>query len=126
MSTEDAGSTGSPSAPTTGATRRVGQVIGLADGALEEYARLHADVWPGVLDTLRRAHIRNYSIYRHGDLLFSYFEYTGDDYEADLATIAADPVTQEWWRHTDPLQRTLRERPEDPWWTPMEELFHLD
>ncbi len=106
--------------------RRVGSVVGLADGALEEYARLHREVWPGVLDTLRRAHVTNYSIYRHGDLLFSYYEYTGDDYDADMAMIAADPVTRDWWRLTDPLQRTLRERPDEPWWVPMEELFHLD
>lgn len=106
--------------------RRMGSVIGLADGALGEYARLHADVWPGVLDTLRKAHVTNYSIYRHGDYLFSYLEYTGDDYEADMAGVAADPVTQEWWQHTSPLQRTLRQSPEEPWWMPMEELFHLD
>jgi L-rhamnose mutarotase len=106
--------------------RRVGAVVGLAAGALEEYTRLHRDVWPEVLDALRRAHVTNYSIYRHGDLLFSYYEYVGDDYEADMASIAADPATQRWWRLTGPLQRTLRVAPGDEWWLRLEEVFHLD
>jgi L-rhamnose mutarotase len=33
---------------------------------------------------------------RLGDLLFAYYEYTGDDYAADIAAIAADLTTQQW------------------------------
>ena len=106
--------------------KRVASVVGLAEGALEEYVRIHSDVWPGVLDTLRRAHVTNYSIYLHGDILFSYYEYRGDDYETDMALIAADPVTKEWWRITEPMQRTLRKGREDPWWVGLDEVFHLD
>ena len=61
--------------------------------AIEAYERLHAEPWPGVLAAMR-ANIRNYSIFRHGEDLFAYFEYTGDDFEADMAAMAADPVTQ--------------------------------
>ena len=45
-----------------------------------------------MLDAIRRANIRNYSIYRHGELLFAYFEYVGDDFAADMAAMAADPI----------------------------------
>ncbi|MBK6510267.1 MAG: L-rhamnose mutarotase [Haliea sp.] len=37
------------------------------------------------------------------DSLFSYFEYTGTDYEQDMRSVAADLETQRWWRTTDPL-----------------------
>ena len=41
-----------------------------------------------------RANIRNYSIYRHDERLFAYFEYVGDDFAADMAAMAADPDVQ--------------------------------
>ena len=105
--------------------RRFGQVIGLRPEGRAEYLRLHAEVWPAVEATLTRANIHNYSIFLHEDLLFGYFEYTGDDLEADLASISADPVTQRWWTHTEPLQRRLTEGPGGPW-TDMTEVWHLD
>lgn len=106
--------------------RRVASVIGLPPENVEEYERLHAAVWPGVLARLEASNVGNYSIYRHGDLLFSYFEYTGTDYEADMALIAADPVTQEWWAVCEPLQRPLDDRAEGEWWKELPEAFHLD
>ncbi|HUY30535.1 MAG TPA: L-rhamnose mutarotase [Acidimicrobiales bacterium] len=106
--------------------RRVASVIGLAEEHAEQYLLHHRAVWPEVLDALSRAHVTNYSIYRHGDLLFSYFEYRGTDFEADMARIAADEATQRWWSIMMPMQRTLRTGPEDPWWTDLEEVFHLE
>lgn len=104
--------------------RRVASVIGLPRGGAEEYERLHAKVWPGVLAQIERSNVRNYSIYRYGELLFSYFEYIGDDYEADLAAMAADPETQRWWSVCSPLQRAVPERVEGEWWHELPEVFH--
>lgn len=106
--------------------RRVASVVGVADEHAEEYLRLHRSVWPDVLAMLEAAHVTNYSIYRHGDLLFSYFEYRGSDYEADMARIEQDPATQRWWSEVMPLQRTLRSGDGEPWWTPLDEVFHLE
>jgi L-rhamnose mutarotase len=105
---------------------RVASVIGLPPENIARYEELHANVWPGVLERLRASHITNYSIYRHGDLLFSYFEYSGDDYDADSAAIAADPTTQEWWAVCEPLQRPLEDRADGEWWKQLPEVFHLD
>ncbi len=104
--------------------RRVAQVIGLPQENREEYERYHAAVWPTVLDRLARSHVTNYSIYRHGELLFSYFEYVGEDFDADMAAIAADPETQRWWAVQMPLQRPLDDRAEGEWWTTLPEVFH--
>ena len=52
--------------------RRVGQVIGLKPDQIEAYERLHAAVWPEVLAMISPCNIRNYSIFRHGNLLFAY------------------------------------------------------
>jgi L-rhamnose mutarotase len=105
--------------------RRIGQVVGLRPEKRAEYLRLHAEVWPEVEAALRRANIRNYTIFLHGDLLFAYFEHTGDDLDADLAAVAADPVTREWWTHTEPCQRRLTDGAGGPW-TDLTEVWHLD
>ena len=58
----------------------------------------------------RAANIRNYSIYRHGELLFAYFEYVGDDFAADMARMAADPIIQAMVALTDAMQEPYPER----------------
>ncbi|HEY7049261.1 MAG TPA: L-rhamnose mutarotase [Jatrophihabitantaceae bacterium] len=107
-------------------TRRVASVIRLRPEQEQTYRELHAAVWPGVLATLRAAHISNYSIFLRDGLLFSYLEYSGDDYAADTARIAADPETQRWWQLTDPCQQPLDTAGAGEWWAPAEEVFHLD
>ena len=108
--------------------QRYGMVIGVKPEMIEEYVRLHADTWPDVLAMITKCNIRNYSIYlkeltpgQH--VLFSYFEYTGSDFEADMAKMAADPVTQEWWGVTAPCQIPLAGEES---WAHMDEVFHTD
>jgi L-rhamnose mutarotase len=105
---------------------RYGMVLRLQPGALEEYARLHRAVWPEVLKKIAECNIRNYSIYHKDGWLFSYFEYIGEDFEADMASMAADPATQRWWDVCMPLQDPLPTRAEGEWWADMDELFHAE
>jgi L-rhamnose mutarotase len=106
--------------------KRYGQVVGIRSDAIAEYERIHAAVWPEVLATIEACNIRNYSIFRYGTTLFAYFEYIGEDYAADMAKMAADPKTQEWWRITDPMQVPLPERRPGTWWMEAKEVFHVD
>ncbi len=106
--------------------KRYGMVIRVKPEKLEEYKKYHVDVWPGVLDMIRQCNIRNYSIYHKDGYLFSCFEYTGDDFEADMAKMAADQKTQEWWAIMEPMQEPLLTRKEGEWWAEMEEVFHTD
>ncbi len=48
---------------------RVGQIIGLKPDQIEAYERLHAAAWHEVLAMIHSCNIRNYSIFRHGELL---------------------------------------------------------
>lgn len=110
--------------------RRFGQIIKLKPDMYDTYKRLHAETWPAVLAAIHRANIRNYSVYHRGGLLFAYFEYIGADFDADMATIAADPTTLEWWQVTDPCQEPFEGTSTGSlagnWWLNMEELFHTD
>jgi L-rhamnose mutarotase len=89
--------------------QRMGKVIGIAPEHIAEYKKLHAEVWDKVVARLQSSNITNYSIFLREpeNLMFSYWEYVGDNFSADSAAIAADPVTRDWWAD-------------------MEEVFHLD
>ena len=106
--------------------KRYGSVIKVKPEKLEEYKKLHANVWPEVAAMITECNVRNYSIYYHDGYLFSYFEYVGEDYEADMAKMAADPMTQKWWGVCKPCQQPLERRAEGEWWASMEEVFHQD
>jgi L-rhamnose mutarotase len=112
-------------------TLRWGSIVGVREESLLAYTQLHAAVWPGVLSALGDVNIRNYSIYlgqvRPGEyVLFSYFEYVGDDFEGDMKRMAADKVTQLWWTYTDPLQARLPGTPQGAQWKAIQEVFHTE
>lgn len=110
--------------------RRFGSVIGLDPAKERCYRDLHAQAWPSVLDRLRRSSIRNYSIYvteiEGRTYLFSYFEYVGRDFDADMQAIADDPDTRRWWKETDPCQIRLPTRKPGANWSGMEMVFLME
>lgn len=105
---------------------RKGWVIKVKPEKLEYYKMLHANPWPSVVSMLKECNIRNYSIYYRDGYLFSYLEYTGEDWEEDMAKMAADSATQVWWEETDPCQEPVESAQEGEWWVDMEEVYHLD
>lgn len=105
---------------------RHGEVIAVRPEGLEAYIAHHAAVWPEVAAMITECNIRNYSIFLHDGLLFAYWEYVGTDFSADMAKMAADPKTREWWAVVKPLQSPLASRKTDEWWASMEEVFHQD
>ena len=106
-------------------------VTGIKPEKIAYYKELHANAWKGVLKKIEECNIRNFSIYlkKIDDkyYLFSYYDYVGDNYEQDMKKIAADTITQRWWRETDPCQLPLPEAAAaGKIWTPMEEVFHAE
>ena len=106
--------------------KRFGQIIGIDNQQFEKYKAYHAAVWPEVLKMITACNICNYSIFHKDGLLFAYMEYSGGDFEADMAKMAADPKTKEWWSVMMPLQKPISTRSVGEWWADMEEVFHLD
>jgi len=106
--------------------KRYGTIIKVKLDKLEEYKKLHANVWEGVLKTIKDCNIRNYSIFYRDGLLFSYFEYIGEDFDKDMQKMKEDPITQEWWKLTNPCQEPIETAKENEWWAKMEEVFHCD
>ena len=106
--------------------KRYGMVVKVRPDALEQYRLLHSSAWPEVLKMIKQCNIRNYSIYHKEDMMFSYFEYVGEDFDADMAKMAADPTTQKWWDVCKPCLEPLETRAEGEFWANMEEVFHCD
>jgi L-rhamnose mutarotase len=106
--------------------QRFGQVIGIKPDRLIEYKAYHSKVWPEILDMISQCNIHNYSIFYKDNVLFAYFEYHGMDFNKDMAKMAADPKTQEWWAVMMPMQEPVPNRSQDEWWADMEEVFHLE
>jgi L-rhamnose mutarotase len=106
--------------------KRFGQIIGVDPRQFESYKKYHEAVWPDVLKMISECNIRNYSIFHKDGLLFAYFEYIGEDFTADMAKMAANPVTQKWWEIMEPMQRPVENRKEGEWWASMDEVFHVN
>ena len=105
---------------------RYGMVIKVKPEKLKEYKELHANAWPEVLELLKKCNIRNISIYYKDGFLFEYFEYMGDDFQADTAKLLEVPIYKKWLALCDPCQEPLETRGENEWWSKMEEVFHCD
>ncbi len=115
----------------THAVQRHGAVIAIPKESIAEYKELHAATWPGVLKTIDKSNIHNYSIYLgevtpDQNYLFAYYEYTGKNFDADMARMKNDKTTQQWWKRTDPLQSPLPTRKRGEWWAEWQEVFHHD
>ena len=116
----------SPSPP-----RRFASVTGLRPEKAARYRELHGKPWPGVIAKLKECGIRNYSIHvKEIDgkpYLFSYFEYTGRDFPADMKKMADDPETGRWWKETDPCQAPLPDAAaKGKIWSDAEEVFYME
>jgi L-rhamnose mutarotase len=103
---------------------RVGSLIKLKPEYEEQYIILHKNTFPGVLERISQSNIRDYSIFLLDGILFSYYEYIGDDFDQDMTKIGEDSVTQDWWKLTDPMQEPLETRKKGEWWASIDEIFH--
>lgn len=93
--------------------RKVGMVIKINPERIEEYLAAHADTNPGVRDLLTRYNMRNFSIFmtrlEDGNYYeFGYYEYWGNDFDGDMAKLAAEPRNIEWLKLCDPMQIPLK------------------
>ena len=102
-------------------TQRSAFVLKVRPERVDEYVRAHREVWPEMLDALRGAGIRNYSIFRAGNDVFGYFE--SDDLAAAGRYLAAQEVSARW---QDAMADLLEERVPDAGPAALPEIFRLD
>ena len=99
---------------------RVAWVMRLKPGNEAIYKKKHDEIWPEMLELMKRQGIRNYSIYRYGLTLFAYLE---RDRPAKAGE-PHDPVVLRWWKMMEPYMDYNADG--TPWQEPIEEMFHAD
>lgn len=86
--------------------RKMGLMSGLKPDKELDYRFLHQTNWPGIVDGMIASNYRNWTTFLVdlGDklYLFTYFEYIGEDIDADNKVMASDAVTNRWWQFTEP------------------------
>ena len=109
--------------------KRFAQAVLLKDDPeiIRQYEEYHANVWPEVVEGLRRCGVRRMFIYRYGRQLFMFMEAEdGFDLERDMPKYAEHPRVKVW----DELMRTFQEpvpgAPKDGTWVRMSEVFALE
>ena len=101
-------------------TERRGFVLRVKPDRIDEYVEAHRHVWPEMLEALRAAGIRNYTIFRAGNEMFGYFE--SEDLARAEKYLAAQDVSARW---QDAMAELLDERVPDEGPPPLEEVFRL-
>ena len=111
--------------------KRFGQLAQIKPGQVEIYKDLYDKIWPEVVEELKKYNVQNYSIYMkqlevgHQPYLFGYFEYTGTDFDADMAKMMENPTVQKW--EDTAGGECLEDMSPDGkglWWAEMEEVFY--
>ena len=102
---------------------RVGFTMRLLPGKGAEYRRRHAAVWPEMLDALKAAGARDYSIFLSGIDLFAYLEV--EDFARFRAHMSATEVNDRWQAEMAELIDPLTD-PATGFHQRLEEIFHLD
>ncbi|HEY8466297.1 MAG TPA: L-rhamnose mutarotase [Solirubrobacterales bacterium] len=107
---------------------RVCFLLKVKQDRLDEYRERHRSVWPEMLDALREAGWRNYSLFLRDDgLLVGYLE--TDDFEAAQRRMAETDVNARWQADMAPFFEPLPGSDAGAGSPPLqrlEEVFHLD
>ena len=106
--------------------KKMGMCIQLNDDKVEEYKRLHANCPQHIRALLQEVNIHNYSIFlkEPENILFGYWEYEGNDFEADMEKMAQNEQNRAWWALCSPCQKPFETRKEGEWWAMMESVFY--
>ena len=78
--------------------QRMIRLVALKPRRVEEVLILYKNCWLEVLEALENANIRNFSIYaqKEANLLVSYWEYHGTNYEHDYRVLSMQPSMKRW------------------------------
>lgn len=94
---------------------------------IEEYKKIHQNVWPDILERIKTDGITAMDIYNTGNRLFMIMEVRDDfSFEKKAASDAADPRVQEWENFMWTFQQQLPWAKSGEKWVMMDKIFELD
>ena len=105
--------------------RRVCFQLQVRPERIDEYRDCHAAVWPEMLDALRAAGWRNYSLFlSESGVVIGYLEC--DDFDSALRAMEQTDVNARWQAEMAEFFQGLEGRRPDEGLLQLDEIFHLD
>ena len=108
------------------ATQRYGMAVRLKHEKREYYIENHANVWPEVLEELKKIHVKNYSIFIKEDFMFGYLEYDGNDFDGDMAQMQNIPIVEKWTKLMIDCFNPFPNNEENNSWVMMDQIFFME
>lgn len=106
--------------------QRIGFLLKVKEDRIEEYKLRHKQVWPEMLEALRRTGWHNYSLFLAPDgLLFGYFE-TPVSLEAAVEGMSKEEVNARWQAQMAPFFENLGGKHADDGLIRLEQVFYLE
>ena len=106
--------------------KRIGFVFKIRQDKLAEYKERHKNVWPEMLDALRRTGWHNYSLFMRDDgTVFGYLE-TPEGFQAARDGMSHEEINKKWQEHMAPYVDSPSKAHADESMLELEEVFHLD
>ena len=100
--------------------KRRAWVMKLKPGNEVLYKKKHDDIWPEMIDLMKKQGTISFSIYRYGYLLFAYQERDASIPESNTI----DPIVKKWWKMMAPLMETNLDY--SPVSESLEEMFYFN
>ena len=108
------------------ATQRYGMAVRLKDEKRDYYIKNHANVWPEVLDELKKINVKNYSIFLKEDFMFGYLEYDVDSFDTDMAQMQNIPIVDKWTKLMIDCFNPFPNNENNNSWVMMDQIFFME
>ncbi|MDC0194828.1 L-rhamnose mutarotase [Alphaproteobacteria bacterium] len=105
--------------------QRYAMAVRLKDDKKEFYLKNHQNVWPEILQELKRIKIKNYSIFLKEDFMFGYLEYEGNNFNEDMANMSKIDIVDKWTKLMIECFKPFPNNEENDSWVMMDEIFYM-
>ena len=106
--------------------QRYGMAVRLKDEKRQYYIENHANVWPEVLEELKKINIQNYSIFLKEDFMFGYLEYAGNDFDGDMGKMQQIPIVDKWTKLMIDCFNPFPNNDDNESWVMMDQIFFME
>ena len=108
------------------ASQRYAMAVKLKDEKREYYIKNHANVWPEILDELKKIKVKNYSIFLKEDFMFGYLEYDGDNFDQDMEEMSKIAIVDKWTKLMIDCFNHFPNNEDNNSWVMMDQIFFME
>ena len=104
---------------------RYAMAVRLKNEKKDFYLKNHQNVWPEILEELKKIKIKNYSIFLKEDFMFGYLEYEGNNFNKDMAEMAKIDIVDKWTKLMIDCFNFFPNNEKNNSWVMMDEIFYM-